>query len=118
MRNIGIAEGTVRKLLYTGHVCSAQEALQLGLVDEVVTYERLMPAAMDLAQRIASKARSALVLMKQGALTAAAHADWEAAYRATHHLSAQMTSSNEAKEGMNAFLEKRAAIYPAKQGDN
>ena len=111
MRNMGIPEGTIRNLLYTGRVCSAREALELGLIEKVVPQDQLIPAAMEQAQAIAVKARSALVLMKKAILAASAHSDWEAAYRATHHLSAQMTGTKEAKEGMDAFLEKRTADY-------
>ena len=51
-----IGKGAALKMILTGEVISAAEALRLGLVDEVVEPDQLMPRAEQIAQTIAGMA--------------------------------------------------------------
>lgn len=107
LRKMGVSPSVLREILYTGRRYEAAEALQVGMVDRVVARADLIPAAMDLAERIAAKERTALVHMKRAILVTEAIPDWKAGYHASHAVSAEMTrASAAAKESMAAFLAK------------
>ena len=111
LRKLGVPAGAIREILYTGRRYTAEEALALHLVDRVVPPDSVLEEAMGLAEAIAAKARLALVLMKRAIIESERETDWERGYRATHELSARLTGTPEAKEGMAAFLEGRGPTY-------
>ncbi len=104
MRRLGVPSGTVRELLYTGRRIDPAEAVALRIIDRIVPYDQLMPACLEMAERIASKDRAALVLMKQAILKTEEQTSWLAAYRATHDLSARMITETDAKARIEGFL--------------
>ena len=89
---------------------TAQEALNVGLVNKVVPLADLMPTAMDYAQRIKHNGPLALqaikrsVLLSQGVPT-------EIAYHIESQHSRVCYASDDAKEGLKAFAEKRPANF-------
>ena len=104
--------GTQRalKLLYTGDFLTAEEALEIGYVDQVVPSEALQAAAMCLARKIAegspfSQSRiKAMVYEGLGAEVS------EHMQRHTKAL-AECFNSNDHKEGVASFLERRPARF-------
>ncbi|HMO54559.1 MAG TPA: enoyl-CoA hydratase-related protein [Tepidiformaceae bacterium] len=94
------------KLLYTGRLVPAHEALAMGLVSEVVPADQLMARAMELASEIAHGPSVAIELMKR-----LAHEAWDTDLKTQveHEQMLQgITSRTEdAKEGRLSFLEKR-----------
>ncbi len=94
------------KMLYTGRLVPADEALAMGLVSEVVPPEKLMERAMALAAEIAHGPSVAIELMKR-----LAHEAWETSLptQIEHEQMLQgITSRTEdVKEGRLSFLEKR-----------
>ena len=91
-------------------IVSADEALELGLVHEVVPPEKLMERAMEQAQELANGPQVAMRLLKRSVYNAAemtwAHALDEIAAKTAisdHH--------PDAREGMRAFREKRPAKF-------
>jgi enoyl-CoA hydratase/carnithine racemase len=62
-RVVGTAKA--KELLYTGRVVSAEEALSIGLVNEVVAAERVEAAAMEMAKQIAGNSLEALIATKR-----------------------------------------------------
>jgi len=111
LRRLGIPSGPLRRMLYTGQRISAQEALEIHLVDEVVPSEDLMTVALELAASIAAKSRDALVVLKEAILEVEVEPDWKAAYARTHRLTDRIAVSEGAREGLTAFFEKRTPVY-------
>jgi enoyl-CoA hydratase len=107
-RRVGTA--MARQILYSGEVIKVEEALRIGLVNEVVANHKLRVRVDELAARIAKNAPKALELTKRSA-----HLAEETALDAACEYEAQifgMTfSTADQKEGMKAFLEKRAAVW-------
>ena len=108
-----VGKGMAKLLVLSGDQISAQEAQRIGLVDVVVPAAELMPKALELAGKLASKAPVALRLCKQaineGAEgTLASGLDHEAA------LFGVVFDTEDRVEGVSAFLEKRKAAWKGK----
>ncbi|MBI3306351.1 MAG: enoyl-CoA hydratase/isomerase family protein [Candidatus Omnitrophica bacterium] len=110
-RLVGLAKA--RELNLTGDVITAQEALRVGLVNRVVPDGELMKQTLGLAKKIAAKSRVALELceeaMCKGLTTSLADGlNLEA------ELFAKVAASQDMKEGLKAFLEKRQPKFQDK----
>jgi enoyl-CoA hydratase len=102
--------GAALKMILTGEMVDAAEALRIGLVDEVVPAERLMERARELAKLIASMPPLAV----QAAIEAVGRGadlplDEALALEAT--LFGQLWQTEDKREGIQAFLEKRSAVW-------
>lgn len=101
------------ELVLTGGAIDAEEALELGLVNDVVAQGDLLDTAMDLASRIAVNAPLAVQASKRVARGIVANevereaGSWK---RARAELEVLM-ASDDAKEGARAFAEKRAPVW-------
>lgn len=98
------------EMVLTGRMIGAQEALQWGLVNKVVPVEYYLQEAKDLAKEIAGKAPVAVKLAKESILkafdtTIEGGLEFE---RKNFYL---LFSSEDQKEGMKAFVEKRKAEW-------
>jgi len=102
--------GNAFKLLYTGDLIDAAEALRIGLVDEVVRAAELMSRARALAEKIASKSPVALSLMKE-AVRASVRAPLDEGLRQEITLFGLAFSSEDKREGVAAFLGKRTPEF-------
>ncbi len=102
--------GAAYKLLYTGDFVRAAEAYRIGLVDEVVPPEALAGRAKELAQSIAQKSPVALRLIKE-AVRASARTPLDEGLSKEVALFALAFASDDKKEGVDAFLNKRAPAF-------
>ncbi|MFQ6045814.1 MAG: enoyl-CoA hydratase/isomerase family protein [Gemmatimonadales bacterium] len=102
--------GNAFKLLYTGEMVDANEALRLGLVEEVVPHEKLMDRAVELAVTIAEKSPVALRFIKEG-LRASTRMPLDEGVRLETALFGLAFSSEDKEEGVQAFLDKRKAEF-------
>ncbi|NIM51507.1 MAG: crotonase [Gemmatimonadales bacterium] len=98
--------GNAFKLLYTGDLIPAAEALRMGLVDEVVPHEAVRERVQELASKIAQKSPVALQLIKE-AVRASVRAPLDEGIRLETTLFGLAFSSEDKEEGIKAFLEKR-----------
>jgi len=102
-----IGDRHVRDLLMTGRLIDAAEACRIGLVTEVVSSESLMPRAREIAATLLAASPSAIAQTKKLLLNfdkAAIRAELEVAIEAN----ADIRSTPDFREGVTAFLEKRA----------
>ena len=100
----------VRRMFFTGEPISAEEAWRLGAVESVVSRDALLPTAMELAEKIASKSPRALRLAKE-ALNGIALMDVKRSYRYEQGFTLELYSSPESQESRDAFVEKREAKF-------
>ena len=89
-----------------GDSFSAQEALEMGLLNYVVPRDKLMERALELASRLAANGPLAVRKVKEGILRSSG-LPLEQAYQIENEVSAAVMSSKDAREGPRAFKEKR-----------
>ncbi|MCZ6892329.1 MAG: enoyl-CoA hydratase [Chloroflexi bacterium] len=94
------------EMLLTGMPISAREALQHGLVSRVVPAEELEERCMELAHQVAT-ASSHVVAIGKRAFYQQLELDRPAAYEVAQRVMLQNLQSYDAKEGIEAFLDKR-----------
>ena len=105
--------GKAKELIYTAEVIPAEEAARIGLVNRVVAPEALMDEAVALARKIASKAPLAVRYAKQ-AINRGVETDIETGIAIEADLFGLCFSTDDQKEGMQAFLAKRPASFQKK----
>lgn len=105
-----VGMGRALKLLLTGDIISAQEALAIGLVDEVVAASELTRRVRELAERIAQRSPVAVRLIKQ-AVRASARMPLGEGLRLETSLFGLAFASQDKAEGIAAFLEKRTPDF-------
>ncbi|MDJ0785189.1 MAG: enoyl-CoA hydratase-related protein [Myxococcota bacterium] len=98
------------ELLFTGDVIDAAEARRIGLVSRVVAHEELLAEAMALAERIAANPPLAVQRLKAG-LREALDPDWQQLGAWVSGSLAELFRTEDHREGVRAFLEKRAPRY-------
>jgi enoyl-CoA hydratase len=108
-----VGTGLAMQMLLTGEMITAQEAHRIGLVNEVVAQDRLIPRAEEIAQKIIGMASLAIQYcmeaVNQGMnMTLAEGLFLEAT------LFGICCATDDKKEGTTAFLEKRAANFQGK----
>ena len=108
-----IGAGKAKELIYTAKAINAAEALRIGLVNGVYSPEELMNETIAMAQKIASNAPIAVKLSKQ-AINEGAQTDIDSAIALENTLFADCFATEDQKEGMGAFLEKREAKWKNK----
>ncbi len=98
------------KILLGGEPISAQEALAMGLVSEVVPMSRLLERTEQLADNICRQAPLALQAIKRTALDT--HTlPWADAFRFEMEQAGRVMMSKDAREGPRAFKEKRVPHF-------
>ncbi|MEY2469418.1 MAG: hypothetical protein QOF21_2116 [Actinomycetota bacterium] len=105
-----VGRETAAELLFTGRIIDAATARDLRLVSRVVPHEELMNEAMTLAAEIANNPPLAVQRLKAG-LRKAVDPDWEELGRWVSMSLGELFQTEDHKEGVAAFLEKREARY-------
>ncbi len=104
-------------ILYTGRRLSAEDCRHWGLVNRVVPKEELMEAARELASEIVASAPLSVAAIKQ-TIRLSRHMTMSQFYGAIRRgdfpLFTKMMESEDALEGPNAALEKRAPVWKGK----
>lgn len=102
--------GFAKEMIFTGRHVSAQEALDSGLVNHVHPPEEMLDKAVELAQTIASRPAWALAQAKALA-NLAFGTDHQARLDREADLFAMAFATEDQREGMAAFFEKRPAEF-------
>jgi enoyl-CoA hydratase len=108
-----VGPGMAMRLTLTGDIVNAAEAFRIGLVDEIYPAAELITKARELAQKVVSKGPLAIRAAKQ-AINAALDLDIDTGARREAELFGALFTSEDQKEGMKAFLEKRKAEFKGK----
>jgi methylglutaconyl-CoA hydratase len=99
-------EGACREFMLTGERLTAEKAMRLGLVNEVVEPAELDNAVLGIVERLISSGPTAIAICKE-LLRKVPAMSLEEAKRMTAEAIANLRGSDEGQEGMRAFLEKR-----------
>lgn len=94
------------EILLIGDHFSAQEALDMGLLNDVVPREQLLPRARELADKLAQNGPLAVQKIKEG-VQRASGLPLADAYQIENEVSVAVMTSSDAREGPRAFKEKR-----------
>lgn len=108
LRRVGVSKS--KELIYTGRMIDAQEALQIGLADHIYPDDQLQAEALAMAKKIAVNAPVAVRYAKC-AINEGAQADIDAAIAIENKWFSKCFATQDQKEGMQAFLEKRKATF-------
>ncbi|PKM77322.1 MAG: crotonase [Firmicutes bacterium HGW-Firmicutes-15] len=108
-----IGEGRAKELIYSAININADEAYRVGLVNHVYPAESLMAEAKKLAKIISGKAPLAVRLSKNQ-VTRGMQADIDTAMAIEADLFGLCFATEDQKEGMAAFVEKRKADFKCK----
>ncbi|HEY8604188.1 crotonase/enoyl-CoA hydratase family protein [Tsuneonella suprasediminis] len=112
-RVVGISQAA--RWCYSGRVFDAAEALSGGLVQSVVPQDELIPTARAIAQEFADQtAPVSIALTRQMLWKGLGMSHPMEAHRVDSRAILSRSLSEDAKEGVNAFLEKRPADFPMK----
>ena len=94
------------KMLLTGDMINADEAKRISLINDFVPEEELTESVMDLAEKISKKSAAVIAIGKK-AFYKQAELNLFDAYEYTSRVMAENTLKDDAKEGIESFLEKR-----------
>lgn len=107
-RILGVAKAT--ELAMMGQLINAHEAAQLGLLTKVVSLEQLEDETIDFAEKLSKLPQKALGIIK-GLINQYEFEQFEDYMDKEKAYQIQCAKSNDAKEGITAFLEKRKPVF-------
>ncbi len=105
-----VGSGHALELLLTGDMIGAEEACRIGLVNRVVAQDQLISECFGVMEKISSKGPLAVVLCKE-VVRSGMEMDSARACRYEADLFGICFASEDQKEGMKAFLEKRKPAF-------
>ena len=105
-----VGHANAMRLMLTGEPIDAAEALRIGLVNEVVAPDEVLPRALALARRIAANAPLAVQAVKRVSIEAAGRSQAEG-FRLEDEAYAAVMATDDAREGPRAFVERRPAVF-------
>jgi enoyl-CoA hydratase/carnithine racemase len=105
-----IAPKHAMQMLLTGELIDAEKALRFGLINEAVPADELDATVDELARRIASKSPYAVAMGKRS-FYRQLELNRREAYDHVNELMVRAFNSEDSKEGIAAFLEKRSAVW-------
>ena len=102
-----VGEGWTKRLILCGERIKAAKALEIGLVEEIVPQGGAMDKALELAANVAQQSPTAVASCKQLIQNNRTN-HWDAGYILERELFVDLFFTEDQKEGVNAFLGKRA----------
>lgn len=103
-----VGKGRAKELIFTCDMIDAQEAYRIGLANKVVPQEELLDYCKKMAAKIISKGSFAVSLAKS-AINTGLDTDLSSGLKLEANLFGLSFATEDKKEGMTAFLEKRKA---------
>jgi enoyl-CoA hydratase len=108
-----VGKGRAKELLFTGDMIDAAEAYRIGLANQVVAPEELIDKAKAMAHKILSRAPIAVQVCK-AAVNTGLDIDLNSAIAYEAEVFGLCFATEDQKEGMTAFIEKRKAAFIGK----
>jgi enoyl-CoA hydratase len=105
-----VGQGVAKELLYFGEMFDAYRALELQIVNKVVPVEELLETAKEWANKLAQKPPVALQMLKI-AVNTGGNTDIESGLIIESTCFANAFSTDDRKEGLKAFVEKRKPVF-------
>jgi enoyl-CoA hydratase len=105
-----IPHSLARRMMLTGDRISADEMYRRGLIEASLPPEELMPYALAMAQKIASKSPLATMLAKDS-MNTIENLTLRDGYRYEQNNTAKLVKSEDSKEAVRAFVEKREPVF-------
>lgn len=105
-----VGKGIAKELIFTTDMIDAIEAHRIGLANKVVPADQLMDSCLEMAKKIMSKGMFGVSLAK-AAINDGMNMDTESAYKYEADMFGLCFATEDQKEGMAAFLEKRSATF-------
>ena len=105
-----VGAGKAKELMMTGDIISAEEALRIGLVNRVVPHEQLDEEVDKLAKKLCERPPLGLQMVKE-TVNYGLQMDLNSAIRMEARVFNILFNSEDRKEGMSAFLEKRKPVF-------
>ena len=99
-------------LLFTGRTFSAEEAMQLGLISRIASTGTVLEEARKVAQVLASKSPELMRMGKAGFM-AAIDDGYRQGVAGAVSLIGAVLATDDCKEGLSAFVEKRKPVWKA-----
>ncbi|ANB56404.1 enoyl-CoA hydratase/isomerase family protein [Anoxybacillus sp. B7M1] len=108
-----VGQGIAKELLYFGEMIDAERALAIHLVNKVVPANQLLPTAKEWAEKLAQKPAIAMRMLKE-AVNTGANVDLHSGLIVETTCFGNAFATEDRKEGMRAFAEKRKPVFSGK----
>lgn len=105
-----VGKGIAKELIFTTDMIDAKRAYEIGLVNKVVAHEDLLAESEKIARKIMTKGMFGVSLAK-AAINDGMNMDTESSYKYEADMFGLCFSTEDQKEGMEAFLSKRKANF-------
>lgn len=105
-----VGEGWAKRMILCGERVNAETALRIGLVEEVVGKGEALARALALAEQVAEQSPSAVALCKRLVQTGR-NTVLNQGLADEHDLFVELFATQDQREGVNAFLEKRKPVW-------
>lgn len=101
-----VGKSIAKEIIFTGDMIDAQEAYRIGLINKVCEPDKLMARAKEMAEKILTRSFNAVKVAKRG-IDNGMNMDDESAFFYEAELFGICFATEDQKEGMSAFIEKR-----------
>jgi enoyl-CoA hydratase len=105
-----VGPAVAKELIFTGEHINAERALAIGLVNLVAPHDDLMTVALDMARKISCKGRLSIIQAKR-VINRGFEMPLREALKLEIDTFADLFATEDQKEGMKAFIEKRAPVF-------
>lgn len=105
-----VGKGIAKELIFTAEIIDSKRAYEIGLANKIVNHEELLKETEKIARQIMSKGMFGVSLSKS-AINNGMNMDTESSYKYEADMFGLCFSTEDQKEGMNSFLNKRKPIF-------
>ncbi|WP_432408517.1 enoyl-CoA hydratase-related protein [Wukongibacter sp. M2B1] len=105
-----VGRGVAKELIIGGDMINAEEAYRINLANKIYNLEELLPKTREFAEKVLSRGTLAVSFAKT-AINNGMNMDTESAYNYEADLFGLCFATEDQKEGMKAFIEKRKAEF-------